>query len=313
MNAALTRFELRASMFAAVDSTAGIIRDVSVIAVGAAKGHGVLIDRTTLEQVKTCAETYANGLKVKMSHAGDAGDIVGFLSGFRIVGDKLLADLTLLKTSRFRDYVLELAATIPDTFGLSIAFAGPTEEREKQRFARCSEIYSADLVSEPAANPTGLFEAKSAPTQGDKPGAYTTKPTAPMTDDQKKDDPMAALAAALSELSTRLSKLEAASAPKAEDKPAEMSAQLGQVAELAAETAFKKFAAAFGTPPAAAPSGEAKAPQKEVAKTFEQLVREHPKYSENKAVAISETVAKHAAAHSDYRARLNANQEVTMF
>jgi hypothetical protein len=137
-----TRFELRTrtSAFAAIDAAAGVIAGVSVISVGDAKGHGLKIDHTTLEQVKACAETYTNGLKVKMSHAGDAGDIVGFLSKFRIEGDKLLADLTLLKSARFRDYVLELASTIPDTFGLSIAFTGPVEKQGDMRLARCTEI-----------------------------------------------------------------------------------------------------------------------------------------------------------------------------
>jgi hypothetical protein len=314
MNAAATRFELRTSAFASVDAAAGVIRGVAVISQGSAKGHGLQIDATTLAQVKACAETYANGLKVKMSHAGDAGDIVGYLSAFRIEGDKLLADLTLLKTSRFRDYVLELAATIPDTFGLSISFSGPVETRDAVRLARCSEIYSADLVSEPAANPTGLFEAKPAPTQGDKPGANTTasiqKTT--MSDDTQKD-PMAALAAAVEALSARLSKLEAGPAPKPEEKPAEMSAiKPEDIAQLAAEAAFKKFAATFGTPPAA-PSAEGKAPAKPDAKTFEELVISHPKYSENKAFAISDTVAKHGDAHRAYLGRLNAKQDVKMF
>jgi len=142
---------------AGIDAGRGVIRGVSVITAGTAKGHGIQVDLTTLAQVKACAETYANGLKVKMNHAGGAEDIVGFLSAFRIEGDKLLADLTLLKSSKHREYVLEIAQTIPDTFGLSIAFSGPTESRGEMRFARCSEIYSADLVSEPAANPTGLF------------------------------------------------------------------------------------------------------------------------------------------------------------
>lgn len=145
---------------AKIDVGKGIIYGVSVITSGTAKGHGVQVDAMTLEQVKACAETYARGLKVKMTHQGDAGDIVGFLTDFRIAGCKLLADLTLLKTSRFRDYVLEVAETIPDTIGLSIAFSGPTETIGELRFARCTEIYSADLVSEPAANPTGLFSTR---------------------------------------------------------------------------------------------------------------------------------------------------------
>jgi hypothetical protein len=58
--------------------------------------------------------------------------------------------------------VLEIAEKLPDTFGISIAFSGPVREIDGKRFASCEELYSADLVQTPAANPTGLFsfEAK---------------------------------------------------------------------------------------------------------------------------------------------------------
>jgi hypothetical protein len=53
--------------------------------------------------------------------------------------------------------VLEIASRMPDTFGISIAFSGPVRERDGRSFASCTELYSADLVQTPAANPTGLF------------------------------------------------------------------------------------------------------------------------------------------------------------
>lgn len=140
-----------------IDASSGVITGVSVITVGAAKGHGVYVDATTLQQVKECAEKYTGGVKVKMNHSGGAGDIIGYLQKFRIDGKKLIADFFLLRASPHRAYVLEIAKTIPDTFGLSISFSGPREKRGEQSFARCTEIYSADLVSEPAANPSGLF------------------------------------------------------------------------------------------------------------------------------------------------------------
>jgi hypothetical protein len=90
-----------------------------------------------------------------------------------------------------------------------------------------------------------------------------------------------------------------------------MQANLAQVAELAAENAMKKFAAKLGTLPVA-PSAEPKKPD-DKPKTFEQLVREHPKYSENKALAVNETVAANQAAHSDYVHRCHNRGEVTMF
>jgi hypothetical protein len=53
---------------------------------------------------------------------------------------------------------MEMAETMPGAFGLSIAFSGaPEGGDDATRFARCTEIYSCDIVDIPAANPTGLF------------------------------------------------------------------------------------------------------------------------------------------------------------
>jgi hypothetical protein len=134
-----------------------IIEGVSVISVGEAKGHGLFVDATTLQEVKQCAESYAGGVKVNLDHGAGIKDIVGFCDNFRIIGDKLVADLNLLENADRRAYVLEIAEKLPDTFGISIAFSGPVREIDGKSFASCTELYSADLVQTPAANPTGLF------------------------------------------------------------------------------------------------------------------------------------------------------------
>jgi hypothetical protein len=144
-----------------IDSQAATISDVSVITVGEAKGHGLMIDAQTLVEVKAAAETYAGGLKVKTDHYTGFNEIVGTLKNFRIDGDQLRADLYLLKNHDATPRILEMAELMPDTFGLSISFTGEHEENDNDIvFARCTEIYSADLVDAPAANPTGLFSAK---------------------------------------------------------------------------------------------------------------------------------------------------------
>jgi len=144
-----------------IDSQAATISDVSVITVGEAKGHGLMIDAQTLVEVKAAAETYAGGLKVKTDHYTGFDNIVGTLRNFRIDGDQLRADLYLLKNHDATPRILEMAELIPDTFGLSISFTGEHEESDNDIvFARCTEIYSADLVDAPAANPTGLFSVK---------------------------------------------------------------------------------------------------------------------------------------------------------
>lgn len=144
-----------------IDAQAATITGVSVITVGEAKGHGMLIDAQTLLQVKEAAETYSGGLKVKTDHYTGFNEIVGTLKNFIIDGDQLRADLYLLKNHDATPRILEMAELMPDTFGLSISFSGEHKEKEDGVvFARCSEIYSADLVDAPAANPTGLFSAK---------------------------------------------------------------------------------------------------------------------------------------------------------
>jgi hypothetical protein len=143
-----------------IDAQNAIIAGVSVITVGEAKGHGMLIDEQTLMQVKAAAETYMGGLKVKTDHYTGFNEIVGALKNFVIDGDQLRADLYLLKNHEATARILEMAELMPDTFGLSISFSGEHQETDDTVFARCSEIYSADLVDTPAANPSGLFSAK---------------------------------------------------------------------------------------------------------------------------------------------------------
>jgi hypothetical protein len=143
-----------------IDAQKAVIAGVSVITVGEAKGHGMLIDEQTLLQVKEAAESYIGGLKVKTDHYTGFDNIVGTLKNFVIDGEQLRADLYLLKNHDATARILEMAELMPDTFGLSISFSGEHEQTDDTVFARCSEIYSADLVDTPAANPTGLFSAK---------------------------------------------------------------------------------------------------------------------------------------------------------
>jgi len=143
-----------------IDAAAATIKNVSVITAGEARGHGMQIDEKTLLQVQAAAETYAGGLKVKTDHYSGFNEIVGVLKNFTIDGDQLRADLFLLKNHDATARIIEMAELMPDTFGLSISFSGEHEESGETVLARCSEIYSADLVDTPAANATGLFSAK---------------------------------------------------------------------------------------------------------------------------------------------------------
>jgi len=190
------------------------LKGVSVLTTGMAKGHQLEIDGTTLEQVKNCAEQFKGGVKVNENHGAGIADIIGKLTNFRIddSGSKLLADLTFLKSRQDRaKYYMDLASEIPDAFGISISFSGESELNGSNfDLARCSELYSADLVQHPASNPTGLFSADSGRIVVDKVNLSNMETTPDTT--EKKVAPsynMEDFGKHMEEFATRLSALEA--------------------------------------------------------------------------------------------------------
>jgi len=147
-----------------VDRDAGIIRDVSLISLGEARGHGKTCDQKTLETVRDCAKTYTDGLRIRWNpntFQHGAGMLLGWIppETIRIKGDKTVGDLHVYRAfpSEPKEYLYEIAETTPGNIGLSVEFTGDDEEIEGNKFARCTEIYAAMLVDLPAANPTGLF------------------------------------------------------------------------------------------------------------------------------------------------------------
>ena len=299
-----------------IDAQTGIIRGVSLITKGPALGHGVMIDDKTLQQVKSAAEQYSGGLKVKLDHSGGAGDIVGYIDTLRIEGEKLLGDLHLLESSVHRAYILEIAERIPDTFGLSIAFSGPSEKSADKltTLQRCSEIYSVDLVSEPAAN-AGLFARKLKQLQS----VESEQPPAeieielPMNDDLKKAIE-GMIQSAMMSMNDKLAKLEAA-LPPVEEKPAAMSAQTEVVqlaANAAALAAVKEFAKSFGAPAAPIASAEAPKPVAQAQKFEDVVAAKATELKGDKSSAISFAVKNHAELYAAYRARVQGGELVKL-
>ncbi len=130
---------------------------VSILTVGEAKGHNLLIDQTSLEQALAVAQTMKR-IKVTMGHGAQVDGILGYLDGFVIKGDRLMGDLTLFSTTQAR-FVQHLAEVLPEGFGLSLTFSGVPDEVGGNRYARVSEILDVSVVSNPAANPAGMFSA----------------------------------------------------------------------------------------------------------------------------------------------------------
>lgn len=134
------------------------LNNVSILTAGEAKGHNLLIDETTLAEALAVAQSMGR-IKVTNGHgAQQVMDILGYVENFRIQGNRLLGDLTLLDNDK-ADYVANLAGIMPDQFGLSLTFSGVPRETEGARYASVTEIYDVSVVTTPAANPAGMFSA----------------------------------------------------------------------------------------------------------------------------------------------------------
>jgi hypothetical protein len=172
-----------------VDRQRGVIKGVSLIALGQARGHGKGVDQKTLETVRDCAQKYGDGLRVKFNPSTfthGAGTLAGRIppNTIRIEDNKTVGDLHLYQhlPQDYKNYLFEIAEETPANIGLSIEFSGDDEVIEENKFARCEEIFAATIVDLPAANPTGLFSEDSLTKLKDEHKSATSEDT-DMTDE----------------------------------------------------------------------------------------------------------------------------------
>ncbi|MBI5050533.1 MAG: hypothetical protein HZC11_06640 [Nitrospirae bacterium] len=179
-----------------IDKKTGIIYGFAVITKGEARGHGLEIDETTLDQAVELGAKSSIGLKSRFGHPNMSNSAVGTFLGraknFRKEIGVVRADLYFDKTAYntpngdLAGYVLDLAESDPDAFGSSIVFDGEPEYRLNEDgtrkkdpatgkdllpLARITKLWAVDVVDDPAAN-NGMF------------GAFfseTVKPSAEMT------------------------------------------------------------------------------------------------------------------------------------
>ena len=180
------RFSFHAA-FGQIDPEKGTLRDVSLMTEGEALGHSVWCDQKTLQSVFALAQK--SPVKAYLTH-GDffqpdrLGDEVGLFSGLYIEGNQLKAkQFTFFKSFREGqsskyNALMELAQADPTLFGVSLSFSGklawvmsdgsevPADDDDMPEGAmnampsvRVTRLYSADFVSEPAANKS-LFDAR---------------------------------------------------------------------------------------------------------------------------------------------------------
>jgi hypothetical protein len=299
---------------------------VSILEVGEAKGHDLFVDKKSLESALGIMKSAKNGVKVKMNHGSGLDAVVGFARNPRIEGDKLVADLRLLRNSPHYGLIKEMAAEAPDQFGVSLAFVNESETINGKDYIRPQSIASADLVSSPAAT-NGLFEEmvkfmqKFAETRtfcsggttkmgymvGGKPiptdlpeaeveGERLTKEDNSMENSDYKKD--------MDEIKVRLAALEKAMEPKdemvkEEEKKEEVKAESAPSVVIEKEDeekedegvemaeVVKKVLTEFGIKPVpASPVIEEAPAKKEEPKNFEALVSAHPEYKTSKLNAM---------------------------
>ncbi len=169
-----------------VDESERVIRGVSCAQAVEALGHGFDLDRVTLEQIAELGNG-KRGVKCRFTHPGlsddGLGKYLGRLRSFRVVDDKVLADLHLSKLAfkspegNLGGYILERARDEPDTFGMSVVIDGelvwlredgdevpardgrPPDAVGERPVVRVSKLVACDAVDEPAANRDGMFSS----------------------------------------------------------------------------------------------------------------------------------------------------------
>lgn len=141
-----------------VDRVNGVLKSVSIITQGPVSGHNLTADADTIRSFLSACDK-VSPLKVKMDHQDSASSVIGSISSFRIQGKKLVGDLELLKSSPHYNYVLDLASKLPKSIGLSVEFSPKTVKKNGEDVVLCKEISGCALVSSPAANPGGIFDA----------------------------------------------------------------------------------------------------------------------------------------------------------
>jgi hypothetical protein len=194
-----------------VDRAAGTIYGVSLMAVGAAQGWPFTLDnesvdkfvqlskdagtlRTRWKHPETDTDYTATG-EAQITIGDDLGSVIGKVVNIRRIADRARGDLILGEYAKnlpdgvgnVWDYILDLAESDPELFGMSAVFAYSLQQTNPNSLpaARIESVDAADVVGKPAANPNGLLS------QGSlfDPQPGTPPPSDPNASGWADDDP----------------------------------------------------------------------------------------------------------------------------
>ena len=97
-----------------IDRDKGVVKGVSLITEGRAKGHNLEIDSETLKQLESAFNDVKNpGVKAKLNHRSGVEAVFGYITNARVEGPKLLGDLNMLKSHNDYNQTMEQIETMP--------------------------------------------------------------------------------------------------------------------------------------------------------------------------------------------------------
>lgn len=152
----------RTKQFQAVDMDSLKILGVSVCTMGEAKGHGVMLDETFLNDIVKLGNRNKDGIKSHWGHPSKYADQIGTELGrfvnFRRLDNKVIADIQFIKTEmnyKYIDHIMKFAIIDPGMFGVSICFDSKGikyDEINNIYYETIANLTAIDFVSDPAAN-----------------------------------------------------------------------------------------------------------------------------------------------------------------
>lgn len=159
-----------------VDPKEKILFGAQVAMLGEAKGHGMLLDDTTLNQIVDLGNAKPNGVKVRFGHPSMCtpaiGTFLGVRKNFVRDGDYVRADLYMSKAADpdKAKHVIDMAMYAPDQIGNSVVVTCDLEyqtdehgnirkdedEHDLLPVMRVTALEAVDVVDQPAAG-DGMF------------------------------------------------------------------------------------------------------------------------------------------------------------
>ena len=159
-----------------VDVQEKVLYGAQVAMMGEAKGHGMLLDDTTLNQIVDLGNAKPNGVKVRFGHPSMCtpaiGTFLGVRKNFVRDGNNVRADLHMSKAADpdKAKHVMDMAMYAPDQIGNSVVVTCDLEYQTDENGAikkdesgndllpimRITALEAVDVVDQPAAG-DGMF------------------------------------------------------------------------------------------------------------------------------------------------------------